>query len=162
MPIMGLSGVEPLTSRLSGVRSNHLSYSVQSVPQSVPELSVSDRLLVLTDPVLKLSLEIGCEDGFDGPTSHRGAIARINDRVDQPFPDLLADCGVEPRHLCEHGVDLLALGRVGGVASTAVRRSRATKRTFRFKLTDLRAGSSKGPDDRAPLPYHPKGRNADG
>src|SRR6266436_4739296 len=26
MPIMGLSGVEPLTSRLSGVRSNHLSY----------------------------------------------------------------------------------------------------------------------------------------
>src|SRR6266700_2500429 len=61
MPIMGLSGVEPLTSRLSGVRSNHLSYrpsrtylsySVQSVPQSVPELSVSDRLLVLTDPVL--------------------------------------------------------------------------------------------------------------
>src|SRR5438876_604148 len=58
---MGLSGVEPLTSRLSGVRSNHLSYrpsrtylsySVQSVPQSVPELSVSDRLLMLTDPVL--------------------------------------------------------------------------------------------------------------
>ena len=58
---MGLSGVEPLTSRLSGVRSNHLSYrpartylsySVQSVPQSVPQLSVSDRLLVLTDPVL--------------------------------------------------------------------------------------------------------------
>jgi hypothetical protein len=24
--VMGLSGVEPLTSRLSGVRSNHLSY----------------------------------------------------------------------------------------------------------------------------------------
>src|SRR6266699_5486742 len=58
---MGLSGVEPLTSRLSGVRSNHLSYRpsrtylsypVQSVPQSVPQLSVSDRLLVLTDPIL--------------------------------------------------------------------------------------------------------------
>src|SRR2546429_3354734 len=51
--LMGLSGVEPLTSRLSGVRSNHLSYrrqrtylsySVQSVPQSVPQLSVSDQI----------------------------------------------------------------------------------------------------------------------
>ena len=29
-------------------------------------------------------------------------------------------------------------------------------RTLRFKNSELRAGSSKGPDDRAPLPYHPK------
>ena len=41
-------------------------------------------------------------------------------------------------------------------AGSAARPSKATRRTFRFKLTDLRAGSSKGPDDRAPLPYHPK------
>ena len=58
---MGLGRVELPTSRLSGVRSNHLSYrpqmtylsySVQSVPQSVPKLSVLDCLLVLLDAVL--------------------------------------------------------------------------------------------------------------
>jgi len=43
-------------------------------------------------------------------------------------------------------------------AGSAARPSKATKRTIRFKLTDLRIGSSKGPDDRAPLPYHPKSR----
>ena len=37
-----------------------------------------------------------------------------------------------------------------------MRRRKATRRTLRFKNSELRVGSSKGPDDRAPLPYHPK------
>jgi len=41
-------------------------------------------------------------------------------------------------------------------AGTAVRRPTGIKRTVRFKNSELRVGSSKGPDDRAPLPYHPK------
>ena len=41
LPYMGLSGLEPPTSRLSGVRSNRLSYkpSAYAVSFSVPDLS---------------------------------------------------------------------------------------------------------------------------
>src|SRR6266699_3547480 len=48
MPIMGLSGVEPLTSRLSGVRSNHLSYRpyCPSLPIA-PRPLLRPKLLVL-------------------------------------------------------------------------------------------------------------------
>src|SRR5438128_11355042 len=48
MPIMGLSGVEPLTSRLSGVRSNHLSYRpyCPSLPIA-PRPLLGPKLLVL-------------------------------------------------------------------------------------------------------------------
>ena len=41
-------------------------------------------------------------------------------------------------------------------AGSAARPPKGARRIFRFNLTDLRAGFSKGPDDRAPLPYHPK------
>ena len=38
-------------------------------------------------------------------------------------------------------------------AGSAARPPKGARRIFRFNLTDLRAGSSKGPDDRAPLAY---------
>ncbi len=43
-------------------------------------------------------------------------------------------------------------------AGSAARPSKATRRMFRFKESDLRIGSSKGPDDRAPLPYRAKSK----
>ena len=44
-PAVGLGGVEPPTSRLSGVRSNHLSYSPMSCPRGAVATSLIERTL---------------------------------------------------------------------------------------------------------------------
>src|SRR5213078_4277823 len=134
--LMGLSGVEPLTSRLSGVRSNHLSYrpqrtylsySVQSVPQSVPQLSVSDRLLVLTDavlhdlrPMLHLpEMPIHLLDHRRGrvpdlPRHRKGrdrrpAVRGLNAGTDVGVPEHLGrDLALRPARALGHGIKHLA------------------------------------------------------
>ena len=58
--VVGLDGLEPSTSRLSGVRSNHLSYK----PLFIHSSGIGSRHHVIPSPRLKrLRLEIGGDDG---------------------------------------------------------------------------------------------------
>src|SRR6266436_2013795 len=63
---MGLSGVEPLTSRLSGVRSNHLSY--RPAPPPYPHRCTTLRRHVVSE-VTRPFVQLSVVASYNGPHS---------------------------------------------------------------------------------------------